>query len=108
MNRVLAFVFTGVCLLGTLATAEARPARCFTTDDGNFPCDFRPLDRNGSFTVSGRGVPSFTLWVDTPGRGFGSINLGGRDVALPGTYIRRVDDPACWESDATQARICVW
>lgn len=92
----------------TTVPAQARPATCFTTDDGRYPCDFRPLDRNGSFSVSAAGKPVYTLWVDGPGRAYGSLNLGGREVGLPGVYLRQGDDPACWQSDATGARICVW
>ena len=108
MKRAVGLAF-GFALAGlTAGLAEARPARCFTTDDGHFPCDFRPLDRDGSFTISAPRMPGYTLWVDAPGRAFGSVYLGGREVGLPGTYLRRGDDPACWQSDATGARICVW
>ena len=35
--------------------AEARAARCFTTDEGSFQCDFRMTDRDGSFQISAPG-----------------------------------------------------
>jgi len=27
---------------------------------------------------------------------------------LPGRYLRSEDDPACWENDETETKICVW
>jgi hypothetical protein len=37
---------------------EARPARCSTSDDGAYPCDFRATGRDGSFVISARGKPT--------------------------------------------------
>lgn len=88
--------------------AIAKPARCFTTDDGHFPCEFRGLDAAVSFQISALGLPTYSLWVERPGVAAGFVGLGDRNVALPGMYLRRQDDPACWENDATQARICAW
>jgi hypothetical protein len=104
LGVVLGLVLTGL----TAGLAEARPARCFTTDDGHYPCDFRPLDRKGSFSVSAPMKPGFTLWVERAGRGSVSANFGQREVGLPGIWLRRADDPACWQSDATGAVLCVW
>jgi len=87
--------------------AEARAARCETTDDGAYACDFRATDRAGSFRVTAPGKPAFILNVDEPGRGSAFANFGSRNVSLPGTYVRIAADPACWESDETHARICV-
>ena len=94
-------------LLATSA-AVSKPARCFTTDDGEFACDFQPLDRDGSFAISAPGYPTYSLWIDTPGVAAGFVELGGRNVALPGRYVRQADDPACWHNGDTDTRICAW
>ena len=97
-------------LAGSIATpALAKPARCFTTDDGYFPCDFKSLDRAGSFTISAEGKPTYTLEVDQPGFAFGFAVFGtGRNVALPGQFVRGNDDPACWNNPETDMKICAW
>jgi len=95
-------------LLGGTVLAEAKPARCFSSDDGTYECNFRALDRQGSFEIAAKGKPTFTLWVDTPGIAAGFINFGDRNISLPGQYVRETQDPACWRSDATEARICAW
>ena len=87
--------------------AEARPARCTTTDDGTYACDFQPTDRAGSFRISAPGKPTFLVNVDEPGRASAFVSFGPRNVSLPGTYLRSEADPACWENDGTRARICV-
>lgn len=88
--------------------ASAKPARCFTTDDGYYDCNFKGLDRQGSFELSARGYPTYTLWVDSPGFAAGFVNLGNRNVALPGMYVRQRDDGACWSNPETGTRICAW
>lgn len=89
--------------------AQAKPARCFTTDDGYYPCDFRGLDSGGSFTIRANGYPAYTLEVYQPGFAYGFADFGkGRTVALPGQYVRSRDDSACWNNPATDTRICAW
>ena len=90
------------------SSASAKPARCFTTDDGHFPCNFKGLDRQGSFEVAAPGFPTYTLWVEQPGVASGFVNFGDRNVALPGIYRREKADRACWSNSGTQTRICVW
>lgn len=90
------------------SSASAKPARCFTTDDGHFPCNFKGLDRQGSFEVAAPGFPTYTLWVEQPGVASGFVNFGDRNVALPGIYQRENADRACWSNSGTQTRICVW
>lgn len=103
----LLMVLAVATAVGTIS-ADAKPARCFTTDDGYYPCDFKALDRDGSFEVSAPGSPTYTLWIDTPGFAAGFVNLGGRNVALPGMYVRQRDDAACWSNPETDTRICAW
>ncbi len=90
--------------------ALAKEARCFTTDDGEYPCDFVVTDKQGSFEISAPGYPSFAVVIDSPGVAwvYGTYEEGGRSVALPGPYLRAGDDRACWENSDTQARICAW
>lgn len=94
-------------LAGSLP-ADAKPARCFTTDDGHYDCEFRLLERNGSFEISAPGRPTFSLWIDEPGVGTGFADFGGRNVALPGSYVRERRDRACWANADTRNRICAW
>jgi len=93
-----------------MAPARAMDARCYTSDDGEYDCDFTALDKAGSFEIAAPGKPTFQLWIDSPG--IGSVGAvfepGGRSVALPGSYVRSEDDPACWVSDTTDTEICAW
>ena len=75
--------------------AGAKPARCFTTDDGYYACDFKALDSQGSFAISAPMRPTYSLWVDRPGFAAGFVDLGGRNIALPGMSVRQRDDAAC-------------
>ena len=105
------FFGAGVCAAAFLAlsmSAEAKRARCFTTDDGYYPCNFRGLDSAGSFSISAPGYPAITLEVDQPGFAYGTIRLGGRNVSLPGQYVRSRDDGACWNNPETSTKICAW
>ena len=95
-----------LCVL--TSAAEARPARCFTTDDGTYACQFVATDRQGSFRISAPGKPTILLNIDEPGSAFGFTNFGSRDVSLPGRYLRSKADPACWADDATGAKVCAW
>ena len=88
--------------------ALAKPAQCFTTDDGHYPCDFRGTDKAGSFVISAKGYPMFTVEIDSPGVAFIFANFGDRNVALPGPYHRAEDDKACWVNPDTEARLCAW
>lgn len=96
--------------MSTVATtpAQAKPARCFTTDDGYFACDFRGLDRAGSFRIQAPGYPTYTLEVDQPGFAYGFVSFGQRNVSLPGQYVRQRDDAACWANPETNTKICAW
>lgn len=97
-------------MLALVPAAVAKDARCFTSDDGEYPCDFQKLDEAGSFRISAAGKPSFELWIEAEGQGFVSATYdkGGRSVSLPGTYVRSKKDRACWKSDATETEICAW
>ncbi len=95
-----------VALCATVVASEARPARCFTTDEGSYRCDFRSTGSDGSFEISARGRPTYSLVIDSPDAAFGYVKLGGRNTALPGRYKRDPADRACWINDATSAKIC--
>jgi hypothetical protein len=97
----------GVLLLAT--PALAKPAQCFTTDDGEYACEFKALDKAGSFTISAPGKPTFTLEIDQPGFAFGYADFGsGGSVALPGKFERSAEDGACWVNSDTGTKICAW
>ena len=89
-------------------TASAKSARCYTTDDGEYNCDFFVLDADGSFKISAQGKPTFTLWMDGPGRGYGIDDFGDGGVNLPGIFVRSESDPACWVNNETDVRVCAW
>lgn len=99
-----------IAFLLVAAPAWAKDAQCFTSDDGDYACQFEALDDAGSFRISAQGKPTFEVWMDAPGQAFvGAVyEPGGRSVALPGTYTRSEDDGACWVSDATETEICAW
>lgn len=104
----LAILSGGAALVALALAAEAKPARCFTTDDGYFACDFRGLDKAGSFAVSAPGYPGYTLEVNQPGFAYGFVTIGGRSIPLPGRYGRSRDDGACWVNPETNTKICAW
>lgn len=98
-----------IIILGSSMAAEAKPARCYTSDDGNYNCNFFSVDRRGSFTIRAAGKPTFTLYVDEPGVATVSADFGtGRNVPLPGVFYRRGDDPACWSNSDTNTTLCAW
>ncbi len=90
--------------------AAAKMAKCFSSDDGgNYACNFEALDKNGSFRISAPGKPTFTVEIDQPGVAFVFADFGtGRNVALPGPYVRSVEDPACWVNKETKTDLCAW
>lgn len=90
--------------------AQAKDARCFTSDDGEYACKFEALDKAGSFRISGKGKPTFEVWIDAPGQATvgATFEAGGRSVALPGIYERSQTDGACWISVETGTQICAW
>lgn len=103
VGRVLAGA-AAACVLAS--AAQARPARCFTSDDGTYPCQFVATDRQGSFQISAQGKPAIMLAMEEPDVAIGFAKFGGRNVALPGRYRRSKADPACWINDATGAKVC--
>ena len=107
MTMVLAGALLAVGLAGP---ALASDADCYTSQDGNYPCDFQILDSSGSFRIEGDGVPTFILTIDEPGVAFGSgiYEPGGRSVTLPGLFYRSEEDRACWINDSTDFEICAY
>ncbi|NZD66184.1 hypothetical protein HX900_34615 [Rhizobium sp. WYCCWR 11290] len=93
------------CLAGV---AHAKPARCFTTDDGQFRCEFLTTDRNGSFVISASGKPTYRLNTAGPGVAYGFVVIGTKYISLPGRFLRDANEPACWVNEATQTKICAW
>jgi hypothetical protein len=85
---------------------DAKPARCFTSDDGSFACEFRATASDGSFTISAPGKPTYILNIIEPGVALGFVNMGPRNIPLPGRYLRSAPEPACWVNDVTGAKIC--
>jgi hypothetical protein len=108
-TRLIAAISAGgLAMAAAVGTASAKTARCFTTDDGYYPCSFRSLDDAGSFRISAPGYPTYTLEIDRPGFAYGYADFGGGAVSLPGQYVRSRDDRACWNNPETSTRICAW
>lgn len=105
----LAASFAAVVALAT-APAFAKQALCFSTDEGEYPCEFEITDNKGSFEIAAPGYPALAVVIESPGVAwvYGTYEEGGSPVALPGPYLRAADDPACWENGDTQTRICAW
>lgn len=111
MNDVTKSTFGLLALIAMIVSqpALAKKARCFTTDDGEYACEFKFTDKQGSFEASAPGKPTIILLVEEPGVAIGFTNFGtGRNVALPGQYIQQQSDKACWVNDETSARLCAW
>lgn len=107
ISRYLGRIVLGLLVTANVGTAEARPAHCMATDDGSYPCDFKPTDKDGSFEITAPGKPVYLLVMEAPGRASAFVNLGNRNISLAGVYVRGETEPACWVSDAAPARICV-
>ena len=95
-----------LALCGGAVNAWAKPALCYTSDDGEYACQFHSTGGDGSFEITAPGKPTYSLVMSEPGVAFGFVNFGDRNVALPGSYIRSDEDGACWVNDATNAKIC--
>ena len=108
MRKTLVASCAAVLLAVAALPAAAKPARCFTTDDGHFGCAFRAIDKAGSFEITGEGVPAYSLLVERPGVAYGFVRIDGRSIPLPGEYRRSEADGACWENADTATRICAW
>ncbi len=77
---------TGMCVAALVflsVAADAKPARCFTTDDGYYPCSYKALDGEGGFRISAPGYATITLEIAQPGFAYGYARLGGRNRSLP-------------------------
>ncbi len=110
LSRVFSAVASIVALSLSAWGAEAKSARCFTTDDGEYDCAFVATDEDGSFEITAPGKPKFSLVISEPGVAFvfGDYNDGGGNVSLPGRYLRSESDPACWVNEDTETTICAW
>lgn len=90
------------------SSAFAKPAQCFTTDEGRYSCNFKAIDRQGSFEITAKGYPKATLTVDSPGVAFVVLTIDGKSIPLPGEYYRSQSDGACWENPELNVQICAW
>ncbi|MCF3934206.1 hypothetical protein L1787_12390 [Acuticoccus sp. M5D2P5] len=92
----------------SLASADAKQARCLTTDNGSYPCTFEQFGGDGSFDVSAPMKPTYTIMMFDQGVADGFADYGDRKVPLPGPFYRSNRDRACWVSDSTDFAICVY
>jgi hypothetical protein len=108
MTKSMLLAVSVVGLAAMCSAALAKPAHCFTTDDGYYDCDFRGLDQAGSFTIKAAGYPTYTIEMEKAGFGFGYADFGSGNVSLPGHYTRNRNDGACWDNSETNTQICAW
>lgn len=103
-------MLAGLAGLLLASPALAGDARCYTSDDGDYDCWLEAIADDGSFRISADGMPTFELWVESPGIATvgATFEKGGRSTPLPGMYHRSESDGACWVSDATDTEICAW
>ena len=106
--RLAASCLPLVALTFAAASAEAKQARCYTTDDGFYACEFAGFNADGSFTISAPTKLTYTLTMVDTGAAAGFSFDGTTSVRLPGTFHRNQQDRACWVSDATQFTICAY
>ena len=106
--RIRALLIASVALLALSGVAAAKSARCFTTDDGEYDCQFSKIDAKGSFDLTAPGKPTFSLIIEEPGVASGYADFGEGSIFLPGRFLRSQSDPACWVNDETGTRICAW
>lgn len=83
-------------------------ARCFTTDDGAYPCHMRGDENRGSIKMMAPGRPTHTLQLTRPDVATYFAVLEGKTVRLPAQFQHRPDDPGCWYNSATDTVICAW
>lgn len=111
MPRITLFtVAVSAAVVVLAAPASAKEARCFTTDDGNFPCNFVSIDGDGGFEITTPKKIMLRLAMDKPGEtAYGFIGTPDSGfTALPGMYQRSAKDPGCWENNTTNTQICAW
>lgn len=113
MQMVHRLAGSGTSLAAVFACAasfasDPVDARCSTTDDGVYSCQFRMVDGSGSFEISAPGKPTYTLNITKPGVAYGYTVLEGHSVPLPGEYLRSESDRACWQNETTKTEICAW
>ncbi len=106
LHSIGAAAATLLAACSATSASDARDARCTTSDDGTYPCEFRMIDDSGSFEISAEGKPAYILNVIEPGVAYGFVDLGDGNVALPGRYLRSESDGACWVNDSTGTEIC--
>lgn len=109
-SYALTALFAGLIFpVMTILPADARPAKCYNSNDGYYRCNFQSFGGNGSFVISAWGYPTITLEMIQRGRAVGTIEFNdGRYRSMPGTYIRSRKDRACWINSASIAQVCAW
>jgi hypothetical protein len=109
MNKLIAAFGAATLLSLAAGTAQARPADCTVSGGNTYLCEFTPQGGDGSFTITARGKDTYILQMNGDNTAFGFVRVrgAGRNVALPGTFIRNPSDTSCWVNDATQVSICV-
>jgi hypothetical protein len=90
------------------SVAKAKAAKCFTTDDGYYKCNFKKTDKAGSFEIRARGKPGYNIIVEEPGFASGYLQMNGRGTPINGKFVKQRDDGACWNNPEQNTKVCVW
>lgn len=91
--------------------AAGKSARC-EWDNGMvdtpevYTCQFVPLNGDGSFSVIRSDGYELMLEVERPGVGNIQEYGDGRALINYGSFRRSSSDPACWESQSGEERLC--
>jgi hypothetical protein len=105
---ILIGVVASALVVGQSVQAKPKSATCFVTGIGNYPCTFTPMEADGSFKISARNKDTYILTMNGDNTAFAFVQVRGRgrNIALPGTYIRDPADRACWANFDPSFRIC--
>ena len=55
-----------------------------------------------------RSKPTYLLNVEARDTAYGFVQVGNRNTALPGRYLRSKTERGCWVNDTTSAKICAY
>ncbi len=110
MNKLLLFSVLTAFVTASPVPAFAKSARCFTTDDGYFPCQFTATDKAGSFDIRSDRDPNlgYSILVEEPGFASGFVIIDGRSISVGGMFVRQRDDGACWNNPELNVKVCAW
>jgi hypothetical protein len=110
MKRWIALAVVVAAGFALSQSAQARPriVTCWVTGVGQYPCTFTPIGGDGSFRISARNRDAYIMSLNGDGTAYAFVQVRGRgrNVALPGVYVKDQADRACWANSDPPFRIC--